>query len=114
MTFEEFQYLLYSGLEEDHLTAIRHAITLLSNKWRLLILFDLSTTDSMRFNQLKKSLDGITSRQLTIELEKLQKDQFIKRISSKENGYSVSYLLTEKGRDLIYIFYDYLNWGSSY
>lgn len=68
---------------------ISQVATLLSDPWTILIIRDLLKKE-MRFSELQRSLDGISSRTLTNKIKDLENEELI----SKKNIY---YLLTKKG-----------------
>ena len=59
----------------------------------------------MRFGELKKMLKPITNTALTNALKELEADDLIQRIQYNEMPLRVEYFLTEKGRDLLPVFY---------
>ena len=114
MTFEEFQYLMMIGGDQSILDATFYAMDALNGKWKLKILFLLYTGQTIRFNEIKRALKGITSRQLISDLRSLEEASFIDKEKSPENREVKIYVLTDKGRDLLYLFYDFMNWGYAY
>ena len=53
---------------------IANALKLIGGKWKIMILDNL-LTKQMRFGQLKKSLNGITSQMLSKQLKEMEKDK---------------------------------------
>ncbi len=72
---------------------ITKTATLLSDTWTMLIVRSL-LDESKRFCELERDLEGISTRTLTLKLQKLEGEKIIKR--SKEGCYE----LTEKGKGL--------------
>ena len=68
---------------------ISQVATLLSDPWTMLIIRDLLKKE-MRFSELQRSLDGISSRTLTNKIKDLENEELI----LKKDVY---YLLTKKG-----------------
>ena len=68
----------------------------------------------MRFGELKKVLKPITNTALTNALKELESDELIQRIQYNEMPLRVEYSLTEKGRDLLPVFYAISQWGMKY
>lgn len=114
MTFEEFKYLMMTGIDDEISTSTKGAMLALSGKWKLQILFTIFCTGNGRFNKLKKSLDGITARQLISELRQLEEAGFIEKQAAQDGSDAKEYTLRDKANDLIYLFYDYMNWSFSY
>lgn len=70
--------------------------------------------DSIRFGELKKELSGITNTMLTNTLRELIKDGLVQRIQYNEMPLRVEYSFTPKGKDLMPVFYEMMNWGFKY
>lgn len=73
---------------------------IISGKWTLLIIRDLAA-GTRRFNQLERSLQGISPKTLSERLRALEEEGIILRRTYAEVPPRVEYSLTEKGRDLI-------------
>ena len=71
-------------------------VSLVGSKWKLLILRNLSARP-WRFNELQKSLDGISQKVLTSNLRELERDRIIYRKDYHTNPPKVEYGLTETG-----------------
>ena len=88
-------------------------ITLIGNKWRLLIIRDLLAS-TRRFGELRKNLEGISQRVLTQNLRELENDGLIKRKVYAEDPPRVEYSLNELGRSLLPIISTMADWGNNY
>src|SRR5258708_35847497 len=73
---------------------------IISGKWTLLIIRDLSS-GVKRFNQLERSLRGISPKTLSERLRSLEEEGVILRQIFAEMPPRVEYSLTEKGYDLV-------------
>jgi len=73
---------------------------LVGRKWQLLILYHLLTADSLRFEQLKDTIDGISGKVLSDNLEDLEENGLVDRSIENEKPVRVGYSLTERGRQL--------------
>ncbi len=71
-------------------------VNLIGSKWKLLILRNLSKR-AWRFNELHKSLEGISQKVLTTSLRELESDGIIYRKDYFTNPPKVEYGLTETG-----------------
>lgn len=69
---------------------------------------------TVRFGQLKKLLGGITNTMLTATLRDLEKEGFISRKQFNEIPPHVEYSFTQKGLDLMPVFYEMTKWGYKY
>ena len=78
---------------------IKIAINKIRGKWRMPILWELYNED-LRYNELKRRLNGITNIMLTRCLRDLEEAGLIKRVQYSENPPNVEYSLTEYSRKL--------------
>ena len=74
-------------------------ISLVGNKWKLLIIRNL-TKRTWRFNELQKSLNGISQKVLTDSLRQLERDGIIFRKDYHTNPPKVEYGMTDLGLEL--------------
>src|SRR5215469_2316605 len=83
-------------------TACPVALTarIISGKWTLLIIRDLAS-GVKRFNQLERSLQGISPKTLSERLRALEEEGVIHRQTFAEVPPRVEYSLTAKGHDLV-------------
>lgn len=88
------------------------ALNLIGGKWRLPIIWALSKNGTMRYNELKRSIDGITNMMLTQSLKELESYGIIKRQQFMEIPPRVEYSLTDDGESLIPALKALANWGS--
>ena len=78
---------------------VEYTAVLIANKWKIIILREL-LTGTKRYNELTRSVVGISSKVLTENLRDLEKDGIIRRVVYPEVPPKVEYSLTEKGEDL--------------
>ena len=88
-------------------------LTLIGDKWKVLILRDL-LTDTKRFGELKKSITGVSQKVLTAQLRAMEASGLIMRTVYAEVPPRVEYSLTELGMSLKPILDAMLVWGSQY
>lgn len=67
--------------------------------------------DTMRFGQLKSALPQITNTMLTSTLRELEVGNLITRIQYNEIPPHVEYSLSDKGKDLMPIYYEIYKWS---
>ncbi|MCX0389523.1 helix-turn-helix transcriptional regulator [Clostridium perfringens] len=79
---------------------IEHALKVLSGKWRLKVLWEVYSYESIRFNQLQKNIEGISSLMLTRVLKDLIDNNLVIRTQFNEVPPHVEYSLTDLGRSL--------------
>ncbi len=86
-------------------------VSLIGSKWKLLILRNLSSRP-WRFNELQKSLEGISQKVLTTSLRELESDGIIYRKDYHTNPPKVEYGLSDMGeklQDLLVVMADFGN-----
>ena len=83
----------------------------LGKKWTLLILRDIALLRINRFNQIRRSIPGLTSRVLVMRLHELEMCGLIEAMIVKESPRVVEWALTEKGNDTIPILMSIMNFG---
>lgn len=88
-------------------------VQIIGSKWKLLILRNLLNRP-WRFNELRKSLDGVSQKVLTDSLRQLEADGIIARTVYPEVPPRVEYSLTELGESLLPILSAMKSWGKSY
>jgi DNA-binding HxlR family transcriptional regulator len=93
---------------------IHAAIGVLGKKWTLLILRDIALKKITRFNQIRRSLPGLTPRVLTLRLEELEEDGFIRARVIKKSPRVVEWELTEKGNDTVPLLMGFLAFGAKW
>lgn len=87
------------------------ALNLIGGKWRLPIIWALSKNGVMRYNELKRSIEGITNMMLTQSLKELEASGIVNRKQYMEVPPRVEYSLTDKGKELIPALKALANWG---
>lgn len=97
---------------EGYLTCpVRRTLSMISGKWTLLILYELSD-EPKRFNALKRDLVGISQRLLTAQLKSLVDDGLVHRKVFDVVPPHVEYSLTEKGQSLSPVINALEEWGA--
>ena len=88
-------------------------VQLIGNKWKLLIIRNLLDRP-WRFNELQRSLEGVSQKVLTDSLRSLEADGLITRTVYPEVPPRVEYALSELGESLKPILDAMKAWGESY
>lgn len=73
---------------------------LLSRKWTMPVIYSLGIRESMRFNELKKGIPGISAASLSERVSELERLGIIERRVFPSTPPRVEYGLTEQGREL--------------
>lgn len=90
---------LTSGFDAE-CRATREILDRVGDKWSVLVVVSLSQ-GSQRFSQLKRDLDGISQRMLTVTLRALERDGLVLRTVHPTNPPQVEYELTSLGESLL-------------
>ncbi|HTI13177.1 MAG TPA: helix-turn-helix domain-containing protein [Dictyobacter sp.] len=85
---------------EETICPVARTAHIICGKWTILIIRDL-TSGLKRFNQLERSLRGISPKTLSERLRSLEEEGIVVRQTFAEVPPRVEYSLTEKGRDLV-------------
>ncbi|HML02666.1 MAG TPA: helix-turn-helix domain-containing protein [Candidatus Bathyarchaeia archaeon] len=93
---------------------IRISLGVLGKKWTLLILRDIAFLKIDRFNQIKRSLPGLTPRVLTLRLKELQETGIIERVIIQRRPKVVRWKLTKMGKDTIPILMSFISFGATW
>ena len=97
----------------DEQCPVEVGLTILSGKWKLKILWNLSN-GTIRFNELQRVLDNITTKTLTQQLRELEEQGIITRRVFPEVPPKVEYSLSELGATLKPILAQLCDWGKAY
>jgi DNA-binding HxlR family transcriptional regulator len=88
-------------------------VALIGSKWKLLIMRNLLARP-WRFNELQRSLEGISQKVLTDCLRSMEKDGIIVRTVYAEVPPRVEYSLSELGESMRPILESMQAWGTNY
>ncbi len=88
-------------------------LTLISDKWKVLILRDLMS-GTKRFGELKKSIGHVTQKVLTAQLRQMETSGLLTRKVYAEVPPRVEYPLTDLGYSLKPILDAMWTWGEGY
>ncbi len=88
-----------------------YALDIVGQKWKLPIIWYLSTKDAIRYNELKRGVKDITNMMLIKSLQELEAHKLIIRTQYETIPPRVEYSLTERGRALLPALKELHNWG---
>lgn len=91
-----------------------YTLSIVSGKWKLKIIYLLACTSPVRYNMLKRNIDGITHKMLSTQLKELEQEDVIFRNEYPQVPPKVEYSLTSKGESLIPIVKAMCSWGKEY
>ena len=92
---------------------VETTLTLIGDKWKVLILRDL-LTGTKRFGELKKSIGNVSQKVLTTQLRAMEESGLLTRTVYAEVPPRVEYTLTELGESLKPILNSMQNWWEAY
>ena len=92
---------------------VETTLTLIGDKWKVLILRDLMT-GTKRFGELKKCVGNVSQKVLTVQLRAMEANGLVHREVYAEVPPRVVYSLTDLGRSLKPILDAMWSWGENY
>ena len=90
---------------------VANTLKLIGGKWKIMIL-DSLLSNHMRFGELKRSLNGITSQMLSKQLKDMERDKLLIKKISKTETLNTEYSLTEFGKSTVPIIKSLIKWGT--
>lgn len=102
--------IIYS--QENVFCPVAYSIKIIEGKWKLPILWVLSQNGTLRYNELKKNIDGITNMMLTSSLKELEKDGLVDRVQYNEIPPHVEYSMAQNGKMLLPVLDELAKWGT--
>lgn len=80
--------------------AMSDVLNRIGDKWSVMVVGTLSRNGAMRFNTLKRQINGVSQRMLTLTLRNLERDGLVTRTVYPEIPPRVEYRLTKLGETL--------------
>ena len=93
---------------------VETTLTLIGNKWQVLILRDLNLNGTMRFKELQRSIGKISQKVLTSNLRAMEEAGIVHREVFAEVPPRVEYSLTDLGQSLKPVLDAMWAWGEGY
>lgn len=85
----------------DGCAAIAETLSRVGDKWTVLVIANLSAGEPLRYSELRRAIDGISQRMLTLTLKGLEQDGLLTRTMYPTIPPRVDYQLTLLGRKLV-------------
>ncbi len=95
------------------LCPVATTVSLIGSKWKLLIIRNLKERP-WRFNELQRSLEGVSQKVLTDSLRQMIDDGLVERKDFKTNPPHVEYSLSKLGKDLLPVIGEMAKFGENY
>ncbi len=98
----------------DKKCTIYRTVSFVGKKWTLLILLELYKGKAKwkRYSHLKKKMEEITPKVLSMRLKELENEKLItKKVDAKTSPIKCEYSLTRSGKDFIGIIKDMKKWS---
>lgn len=105
------KYIEEANFEE---TGFYYTLSLISGKYKMIILYCLMEFEVVRFNELQRYLRKISDKTLSQNLKELESDGLIHRTAYPQIPPRVEYRLSEKGRSLMQVLDQLCIWGESH
>lgn len=100
-------------MEQLPACSVELTMTLIGNKWKVLIIRDLMD-GTKRFGELRKSVGSVSQKVLTSNLREMEECGLLSRQAYAEVPPRVEYTLTETGYSLISVLDAMDVWGEKY
>ena len=112
MAYEDYTEALRTGeLTPDDICPVVYVMGIVGAKWKIPILWHLADEGTLRYNELKRGVVGITNIMLTTCLRELEESGLVVREELGTIPPHVEYSLSERGRTLVPILYSIHAWG---
>ena len=95
-------------------TGFSYTLSLISGKYKMVILYCLMEFQVVRYNELKRYIKSISHKTLSNALKELEKDQLIIRKEYPQIPPKVEYSLSDKGQSLMQILDHLCIWGENH
>ena len=92
-------------------TGFSYTLSLISGKYKMVILYCLMEFDIVRFNELKRYLKHVTDKTLSNQLKELESDRLIIRKEYPQIPPKVEYSLSNKGKSMMRVLDQLCIWG---
>ena len=102
---------LEEPIDYNSICPIVYALSIIGQKWKIPILWHLAEEGTLRYNELKRGVHGITNMMLTKSLQELETHQLIARTQYDTIPPKVEYALTERGKTLVPLLKAFDAWG---
>lgn len=92
-------------------TGFSYTLSLISGKYKMVILYCLMEFGIVRFNEMKRYLKTVTDKTLSTNLKELEANNLIIRTEYPQIPPKVEYSLSERGKSLMAVLDQLCIWG---
>ncbi len=89
----------------------REMLVRVADKWSMYVIHVLADAGPLRFSELRRRVDGVSQRMLTVTLRGLERDGLVRRAMYPEVPPRVEYALTPLGATLRDIVRELIDWS---
>ena len=93
-------------------TGYSYTLSLISGKYKQVILYCLMEYEPVRFNEMQRYLKKVADKTLSQDLKELEADHLIVRTVYPQIPPKVEYTLSERGRSLMTVLDKLCDWGN--
>ena len=90
---------------------LNYAMSIVGGKWKMQIICALNNQGKLRYNELRRKLDGISNTVLASSLRELEEAGLVDRTEYLEVPFRVEYCSTEKADRLMPVLEAFSQWG---
>ena len=92
----------------------REMLVRVADKWSMYVIHVLASEGALRFSELRRRVDGVSQRMLTVTLRGLERDGLVRRTMYPEVPPRVEYELTPLGATLREIVHALIEWSGAH
>jgi DNA-binding HxlR family transcriptional regulator len=92
----------------------REMLVRVADKWSMYVIHVLAEAGTLRFSELRRRVDGVSQRMLTVTLRGLERDGLVSRRIYPEVPPRVEYELTPLGSTLREIVHELIEWSGAH
>ena len=104
------KYIEHANFED---TGFSYTLSLISGKYKMVILYCLMEFEPVRFYALRRYLKRVSDKTLSQNLKELEQDGLIHKTIYPQIPPKVEYTLTERGKSLMKVLDELCTWGEA-
>lgn len=97
--------------QQENCSAMSDVLNRIGDKWSVMVVGMLGRNGTLRFNELKRMINGVSQRMLTLTLRNLERDGLVTRTIYPEVPPRVEYAVTPAARELGPVFREIKAWS---